>query len=245
MQEGSAPTTAYGRLAARILAQIRAGELKPGDRLPRESELSSSYDVSRNTAREALRVLASQGLVVSKRGVGGGTFVSHPSAGHITDALTTGLGLLSSADTIAVSALLEVREMIELQAAELAALRRTGEELELMRTSLFDPSDVDPSTVFHHNRSFHNLVLRATHNPLLEVVVEPVFRILEQRFSRELADASFWTRVDEDHRGILELIELRDQAGAREATRAHLRFLRATYEAIDHSRQGLDTAGPN
>lgn len=237
MQADSGPVTAYDRLASSILSQIRSGELMPGDRLPRESELSATYNVSRNTAREALRVLASQGLVTSKRGVGGGTFINHPSARHITDALSTSLGLLTSSEAISVSSLLEIREMIELQAAELAALRRTDEELDDIRRSLFDPAGVNPETVFESNQDFHNKILRATHNPLLELVVEPVFRILEQRFARELAEPAFWTRVNADHRSILELLELRDQAGAREATRAHLRYLRTAYEAIDRSRR--------
>lgn len=233
LNDGSA--TAYGRLATRILDQIRSGELKPGDRLPRESELSDAYDVSRNTAREAIRVLASQGVLVSRRGVGGGTFVEHPSAAHITETLSTSLALLASSSTISVDSLLEIREVIEPQAAELAALRRTEDELEGIRGTLFTREEVDPGTVFAHNHGFHTAVMRATHNPLFELVAEPVFRIFEGRFARDLAHESFWSQVDDDHRRILGFIELRDQAGAREATRAHLRSLREAYETIDRS----------
>lgn len=229
--------TAYERLAATIRAQILSGELGPGDRLPREPELSAAYRVSRNTAREALRALASQGLLVTKRGVTGGTFVAHPSPEHISDSLGTGIGLLATSDRISVSALLEIREMLELPAAELAALRRSDDELDALRAALFDPGDVDPARVFDSNREFHTGMLRATHNPLLEVVAEPVFRVLKERFLRESAPRQFWTQVDHDHREILGHVEVRDQAGAREATRAHLRYLRATYEDIDRDRR--------
>lgn len=232
-RSADAGATAYERLAATIRGQILAGELAPGDRLPREPDLSAVYDVSRNTAREALRALASQGLVVTKRGVGGGAFVAHPSPEHISDSLGTGLGLLATTDRVPVSALLEIREMLELPAAEMAALRRTDEELTALRAALFDPETVDPAQVFASNREFHTRMLTATHNPLLEVVAEPVFRVLKERFLRERAPHEFWTRVDHDHREILGYVEVRDQAGAREATRAHLRYLRATYEAID------------
>lgn len=230
-----AAETAYERLAATIRQQILSGELSAGDRLPREPELTDAYQVSRNTAREALRSLASQGLLVSKRGVGGGTFVAHPSPQQISDSLGAGIGLLATNDRIPVSALLDIREMLEVPAAEIAAFRRTDAELDGLRSALFDPAAVDPSHVFSSNREFHTRMLRATHNPLLEVVAQPVFRVMKERFLRENAPHKFWNRVDQDHREILGYVEVRDQAGAREATRAHLRYLRATYETIDRS----------
>lgn len=232
----SGPALASERVAQRILDGIRSGELQPGDRLPTESELSTTYAVSRNTAREAIRALAGRGYLATRRGVGGGVFITHPEPADLSEALATGLGLLTASERVSVTSLLEVREMIELHAAELAALRRTEAELEELRASITEAASPDPGGMFHHNRAFHTLVLRATHNELLEVVVEPVFRILEERFARDLAPADFRARVDDDHRDILASIELRDQAGAREAVRAHLRYLRATYEAIDRVR---------
>ncbi|WP_236790588.1 FadR/GntR family transcriptional regulator [Amycolatopsis sp. GM8] len=233
---GDTPTTAYDRLASRIRKQILSGELRPGDRLPTEPELSSAYQVSRNTAREALRALASQGLLTVKRGVSGGTFVSAPSPAQISESLQAGLALLADSTHLSVSALVEIREMLEVPAAELAARHRTEEELACIRDALFDPATVDPHTVFTHNRDFHTRVLQATHNPLIEVLAEPVFRVLKERFLREQAPPEFWVRVDEEHREILGYLESGDQAGAREATRAHLRYLRATYERIDRER---------
>ncbi|MBB2935317.1 DNA-binding FadR family transcriptional regulator [Amycolatopsis bartoniae] len=230
---GDSPGTAYDRLADRIREQILAGELKPGDRLPAEPELSAHYSVSRNTAREALRALASQGLVTVKRGVGGGTFVTTPSPAQISASLRTSLVLMADSAHLTVSALVEIREMLEVPAAEMAARHRTDEELALIREALFDPATVDPATVFTSNRNFHFRLLRATHNPLLEVLAEPVFRVLQERFQRERASRQFWVRVDAEHREIAGYLESGDQAGAREAQRAHLRYLRGTYESID------------
>jgi DNA-binding FadR family transcriptional regulator len=233
---GDTPTTAYDRLASSIREQILSGELRPGDRLPTEPELSNHYHVSRNTAREALRALASQGLLAVKRGVRGGTFVSAPSPAQISESLQTGLALLTTSTHLSVSALVDIREMLEVPAAEMAARQRTEEELDCIRGALFDPATVNPRTVFASNRDFHTWVLRATHNPLLEVLAEPVFRVLKERFLREQASAEFWVRVDQEHREILGYLESGDQAGAREATRSHLRYLRSTYERIDRDR---------
>ncbi|GAB2977963.1 FadR family transcriptional regulator [Amycolatopsis acidiphila] len=226
-------TTAYDRLASAIREEILSGALRPGDRLPTEPELSAYYRVSRNTAREAIRALASQGLVKVKRGVAGGTFVSAPSFSHISQTLRTGLALVTDGVHLTVSALMDVREMLEVPAAEFAARLRTDEELAAIRRTLFDPAEVDPGNVFDSNRDFHTCLLRATHNPLLEVLAEPVFRVLKERFLRERAPASFWAEVDREHREIIGFLECGDQAGAREANRAHLRHLRGTYERLD------------
>lgn len=231
---------AYDQLAARIRAQILSGELSPGDQLPTETELSSAYQVGRNTAREALRALASQGLLTTKRGVSGGTFVATPSAEQFSGSLHTGFALLVDSAHLPVTALLEVREMVEVPAAELAALRRTDAELDFIRETLFDPETVNPDEVFASNRDFHGRILNATHNPLLKVVVQPVFRILKERFLRQYAPAEFWYQVDSDHREILNHLEERDQAGARESARAHLRYLRRTYGQIDRYLRARD-----
>lgn len=227
------PVPAYDRLAARIRDQILSGELSPGDQLPTESELSALHQVGRSTARESLRALAGQGLLTIKRGVAGGTFVAVPSPEQISGSLRTGLALLTESSHVSMSALIEVREMLEVPAAELAALRHTDDQLAAIRQSMFDPGSVRSAPRFEITRDFHTQMLAATHNPLLELVAEPVFRILQERFLRDRAPADFWRQVDEDHREILGHVESRDQAGAREATRAHLRFLRGHYERLD------------
>jgi GntR family transcriptional regulator, transcriptional repressor for pyruvate dehydrogenase complex len=109
--------------------------------------------------------------------------------------------------------------------------------VEELRDTLFDPSTVDPETIFEHNRMFHAVLLRASGNPLVEVLARPVFRVLYERFLREQAPAPFWSEVDRDHRVILAAVAARDAAAARAATLAHLRSLRPTYMRIDRSRQ--------
>jgi GntR family transcriptional regulator, transcriptional repressor for pyruvate dehydrogenase complex len=227
---------AYDRIAARIRKQILSGELSPGDQLPTEPELSAHYQVSRNTAREAIRALASQGLLTIKRGVTGGTFVAVPSPEQLSDSLQTGLAVLAESAHVPVSALVEVREILEVPAVELAALRRTDEDLAALHAALFDPATMAPAQVWATSQNFHTRLVMAAHNPLLELVAGPVFRVLEGRFLRERAPGRFWQEVDGEHREILGYLESKDQAGAREATRAHLRSLRGTYERIDRER---------
>lgn len=233
-------STAHARVAAKIRGQILSGELRIGDRLPTETQLSAHYQVGRNTAREALRALESQGLLTTKRGTAGGTFVAHPSPLQVSESLQASLALLAESAHLPVPALIEARELLEVPAAELAALRRSDEEVTALRGTLYDPHDVDVAEVFYRNRAFHVGLLKAAHNPVLELVTGPIFSVLEERIVRDRAPAQFWRQVDRDHRDIFGYVEARDQAGAREASRAHLRILRESYIRID--REESDSA---
>lgn len=222
---------AYRDLADRLRALIVDGRLAPGDRLPVEPALSAQYGVSRGTVREALRVLSSQGLIETRRGVAGGSFVQRPDPEQISESLETSLGLLAGTGGMSVAQLLELRELLEVPAAGLAAVRRSDAHLTALRASVGRvPADSD---VYGRNRDFHTTVLDAAGNPLLGVVTRPVFQLMQTRFLRDLAPGRFWTRVDRDHREILGHLESRDADGAREATRSHLHRLRATYTRID------------
>ncbi|MGY1694709.1 MULTISPECIES: FadR/GntR family transcriptional regulator [unclassified Geodermatophilus] len=228
---------AYQELARTLREQILAGELRPGDRLPIEPELCRLHGVSRSTVREALRVLSSQHLVTTTRGVSGGTFVVHPQPGHISSYLQTSFALMAAAPGSSVRDLLEVRELLEVPAAGLAAERRTAAHLQQLRGTLFDPRTVDVDHVFQDNRNFHVTLLVAAGNPLVEAMTRPLFGVLNERFLRDQAPARFWYRVDRDHREILAAIEAGDAEAARQAQHEHLGHLRTTYTRIDRQRR--------
>lgn len=228
---------AYQELADRLKEQILSGTFAPGDRLPIEPELSAQYGVSRSTVREALRVLSSQHLVTTVRGVAGGTFVVRPEPHQISSYLQASFSLLATSRGGSVRDLLEVRDMLEVPAAGLAAHRRTAEDLTVLRESLFDPRTVDAEHVFEANRNFHVGLLRAAGNPMLEAVTRPMFGVLNERFLRVKASRRFWFRVDRDHREILEAVAAGDADRAREAQHQHLEHLRSTYTRIDRERQ--------
>jgi len=67
---GMGPETAYGRIVADLTEQIRLGRLRPGVPLPSESSIMEQYQVSRNTARRAYKVLTESGAVIKQHGVG-------------------------------------------------------------------------------------------------------------------------------------------------------------------------------
>ena len=73
---------AYIRIKNSLHASIKSGELRPGDKLPSENELSLAHNASRITIRLALKELQTQGLIYSWQGKG--TFVSQPAMGNIS-----------------------------------------------------------------------------------------------------------------------------------------------------------------
>ena len=224
---------AYHQVANEIRNRIIAGDMIPGARLPAEAELSEMFGVSRSTVREALRVVASQSLVKTTRGVTGGTFVSTPEAGEMSDYLQTSLALMASAEDVDVAELLEARMILEAPAAALAAKRRTEEHLEQLRGSIEEGTGAEPGHGFEGNRSFHQVILEASGNRLLTVVTRPVFAVLRGRFLRDEAAPSFWNRVARDHRKILEAVEAGDSVTAEAEMRRHLLQLASTYRRID------------
>ncbi len=232
----SAP--AYQELADRLREQILSGELEPGDRLPVEPDLCAMYGVSRSTVREALRVLSSERLLVTRRGVAGGSFVTRPEPEHISSYLLSSLALFR--DSGSVANLLEVRVLLEVPTAGLAAARRTPEQLEALRAALFDPGEIEREDIYTANRRFHKVLLEAANNPLLDAVTAPVFSVLESGFARNEAPDGFWVRVDRDHRDILACVEAGDSLGAERAQREHLEHLRTTYSQIDKERRRPD-----
>lgn len=216
---------AYQLLADELRNEITSGRLQPGERLPPEPELCVRTGVSRSTVREALRLLASQHLIVTTRGVTGGSFVAHPDAMQLAESLTTGLTLLNNAAEIGMADLLELRRALEVPAAGLAAARRTDEHLREIRSTLFDPEldEVDVMTRAHAD--FHAAVANATANPLFALLTRPLYQVTFGSQLIETAPEGHWRRIDADHREMLALIEARDPQGATGAARRHLDFV--------------------
>ncbi|MFL6130107.1 MAG: FadR/GntR family transcriptional regulator [Mycobacteriales bacterium] len=217
---------AYQMLADALRARILSRELLPGQRLPVEPELADEYDVSRSTVREALRVLASQGLVTTTRGVSGGSFVRYPSPEQMSDYLQASLGLFAQSEDLAVDALLEARDMLEVPAAGLAAARRSDGDLDRLRSVLARPSGTEPREIMEFARTFHETLLHVSGNAVVEALTRPVFEVLYERMLRLTALEPTWSRVKDDHRLIFEAVEAGDEEAARARMRDHLEKLR-------------------
>jgi DNA-binding FadR family transcriptional regulator len=218
-------------VAARLREQILDGALPRGARLPNEIVLAGEFGVSRATVREALRVLTAQDLIRTAKGAGGGSYVTVPSAEHVSESLRSGLGLMTAAEDVTLEELLEVRELLEVPAAELAARRRAAGHVERLRAAIpGEPLHLSTQEQFVYNADFHTIVIEACGNTLLSIAAQPIFAVLQTRLARSRLGRTFHRAINDHHREIAAAVESGDETVAGEAMYAHLVYLRPYYE---------------
>jgi GntR family transcriptional regulator, transcriptional repressor for pyruvate dehydrogenase complex len=224
---------AYRQVAEQLRGHILSGDLVSGARLPSESELARLFGASRSTIREALRILASQQLIDTTRGVTGGSFVSNPDTSSVAENLSGTLGLLVSTQNVTVPNLLQARLIVEPSAARLAAGCADEEALEALRSTIGSTSALAPSDGFVIHWDFHTTLISATGNPLLRLMCQPVNEVLRSRLNRNRIERAVWDRIDADHVEIYEAVASGDADTAERLTRQHLHSLRPLYEQMD------------
>jgi DNA-binding FadR family transcriptional regulator len=206
------------RAADRIMDMITHGRFRPGDKLPNELELAGELEISRTTLREALRILATRGLVEVRRGVG--TFVTRSQSIHADyDVLRIQNTNVNTKD------LYEMRLMFEPQAARYACLRATDEEIEtILRFGQLDEQMIrrrDPQWD-ESEQQFHNAIASATHNPFITSLL-PIFN---RAIHRGIILANESPQVSEmtiyDHRLIMQYLRERNAEGAKAAMYLHI-----------------------
>jgi GntR family transcriptional repressor for pyruvate dehydrogenase complex len=222
---------AYEQVADQLRELIMTGELTPGQRLPSEVGLAEDFGVSRATVREALRVLAAQSLIRTSKGSAGGSFVTLPTVDYISSFVHANVNLLTETEHVTLEELLEARELVEVPAARLAALRRTEEDVERLRATVPDETArLGTSEEFTYNAEFHTCMLDASRNTLLTVSAQPIFSVLQTNLARSSLGRRFHQAIHLHHVRILEAVEAGDPDGAEVEMREHLSFLRPWYE---------------
>ena len=155
-------TSLVDKIAGDLQSQIAEGKLKPGERVPPERSLCVSFGVGRTTVREALKSLTVRGLITRR---GRGVIVNDPQ-----QAAPPAVDMASLAVQINIKQLYEVRKLIEVRIAGWAAQRATEEDLLILRRSI---EPVQPEVkVGSPNRSFHDALAHAVHNPALAQVYD-------------------------------------------------------------------------
>lgn len=224
---------AYEQVADQIRAYILSGEITPDDRLPNEAALASQFGVSRPTIREALRVLSTENLIRTAKGSHGGSFVRVPDAGRISATLGANINLLSQTADVSLEEFLELRELLEVPAAQLAAKRRDEDALARLRAAVpAEPLTLAAQDQFAHNRDFHSELVKASGNTLLAIAAEPIFTVLQTHLQRSSLGEDFHRCVNDDHRAILTSLEAGDEEKASRQMHDHLLYLRPMYERV-------------
>lgn len=219
-QRQSLVTTVVEALAA----QIQSGAVKPGSRLPAESELSTLFDVSRTVVREAVARLKAEGQVETVRGQG--LFVTRPGPGHGVLRLKPPEGN----STRIASELLEFRAGLETHAAWLAASRRTETDIQALQKTLDALTTAKyESTVgggAEEDLAFHLAIARASHNTYIVQVLEYLSSTLHTAISKsrehDAGRLEFVSDADAEHRAVFNAIVEGKADEAYQAMQCHL-----------------------
>ncbi len=218
----------YEQLAERIRQQILSGALNPGDRLPTERIFARDYGVSRTVVREAVKTLQQEGLIEIKAGLG--TFVVDATDRAFSQSLSLMMSVSLSDKLLDV---VEIREILEVQMAALAAARAKPEDIDKMKSAVakMDRSLDDISEFIKQDHAFHLALAHATQNAVMPLLISSIVDLLQQLRSRTaLVDGSL-ERGQQHHKRILDAISRGDAEVAREAMQAHLRQVRRDGEA--------------
>ena len=194
-----------------IKSYIVSNELRPGDPLPSEVQLGRSLDVSRNSVREAVKVLESQGVLEIRRGTG--LFVGNFSFGSLLSHLEFGLRfeLRELVDLIQVRRILE-RGMIDiaLERIDEDQIRRLRELVEQMRLKA-ERSE----SYLEEDRAFHQLLAEPLQNPVFIKLMD-VFWLAYSKATEKYGDINHpeLDRIHRNHVDILEAVAARDSQAA-------------------------------
>lgn len=213
-------STLANRVTRQMEHLIVEGHLKPGDRLPAERELAQQFGVSRTVVREAVRALVAKGLLEVRPG--SGTVVSSPTRDAVTQSMS--LLLRTAQLEIDYDKVHEIRRILEVEIAALAAQRRTPQDLERMEEILREASEIkgDRNCFAECDVAFHAALARATHNELFSVLLDSVVDIMLKVREMGFSVPGTPARAFGYHQAILEQIKAGDPDRARQAMREHL-----------------------
>jgi len=213
-------TTLVEQVALQFQALIESGKWAVGSRIPAEPELVAELGVSRNTVREAVRALVHAGLLVPKQG--DGTYVSSASI--------LGVVLQRRVRQSSLMETLEVRYALEHEAARLAAIRRTQEDVDAMLLYLDTCEQAakakDTKTYVEADIRLHQAIVDATHNSLFIELYEQMTEALQEsvnHLTEMICCASFHQSV---HRDLVEAIMEQDPAKATNAVQRYMDHFR-------------------
>ncbi len=233
-EQGARRGPQRGNLAQGVIEalrqRIRSGEVRPGDKLPTEPQLTAEFGVSRTVIREAIAGLKADGLVEPRQGAG--VFVLEPP-------LPGGLRLHEGSAHLLSSIIetLELRSAVEIEAAGLAAERASPAQGARIRECFAEIDAViargEPSD--RADFAFHCAIAEATNNPLFPEFLGFLGRRTIPR--SQLAEVGelpegYLAQIQQEHRAIADAILRGDPSAARSAMRVHLQGSHERYQLL-------------
>jgi GntR family transcriptional repressor for pyruvate dehydrogenase complex len=215
-----------------IKALVLTGQLKPGDKMPTEKELSAKFGVSIVTVREALRGLEAFGVIEKKRGRDGGIFITS-NGNTVKDVVFTFL----TSRKFSARDVSEVRGILQPYCAKLATSRINPDQLKTLEKNIEYCEKMLNKTkriftekeffaIEERNVEFHRLLGEATGNPILALTVDYVEDfVMSYKKNTLIPDIQHSTKTIGEHRYILDCLRKGNEAETEKAMVLHLRHI--------------------
>ena len=213
------------KIVDQVKQNIASGNLKKGDKLPSERQMSEMFGLSRATIREAIKALNTLGIIECSHG--SGNYISS----NLSNSLTEPLSIMFMLEGGHPGHTLELRRAIEFAAAGSAA--RNIEETKLARLrALCDciEASTDENEKARYDFQFHREIARASGNPLLIVLLNAVETLISEHVhdarASILKDSSKEDIINRQHRDIVDALSRSSPEEAEKAVLAHIELIR-------------------
>lgn len=223
-----------------IKQMILSGQVGPGEKLPKETELATRFGLSRSSLREGVRALILAGVLKTRQG--DGTYVTSLEPHNLLEAMGLAVDFMRTNNLVE---LFEVRRLIEPAATALATARMTPDGLSRLLESLrrMDAAETVEDLV-EADDGFHGEISAATGNAALAAFLQNLYgRTMRARIWRGLAQEDAVQRTKVSYRAIYEAIFSRDAELARAAATMHIVEVESSFRRLPEPRDGVFAAG--
>ena len=219
MFQAAKQTKVFQDVVEQIQEAILDGRLTAGQTLPAERELKETFNISRGTLREALRVLEQKGLIEIKLGVGGGSVVKAVD----TDQISESLGLLIRSQKVSLNHLAQFREDVEGIVAAHAAEKHGAADIDRLKNLLtnaricVEKGASRRDAFIDIDKQIHMTMARITGNPVYISVLHSIHDNIHRYYDRFLSMEK--TELEENYNDLCDLVEAIENSDAKLARR--------------------------
>jgi GntR family transcriptional repressor for pyruvate dehydrogenase complex len=177
-------TRVFEEIATQVRARLATGHLRPGDRLPSERDLAQQLGVGRNSVREALRALEVSGILRLHKGGAGGAFIARPTGDVVVSAMQD----MYQLGAVTPEQFTEARIGLTEPVVRLACERWTEDDLQQLEANVEAATRASERGDYVSRArialEFHQILSRATRNPLLIAMTAGMLQIMERFIDR-------------------------------------------------------------
>jgi len=226
------------KVAEMMLDTILSRRLQVGDRLPSERELGEQFGVSRTVVREAVRALVAKGVIEVRSG--SGLRVAAVDAAAVTESMS----LYLRGGALDFEKVHEVRALLEVHIAGVAAERATDADLARLREvhERMERERADVEAAARDDLEFHRVIAGATQNDLYLLLMDSIGAALIDIRRENLGSGSAPMTLSQ-HESVLDRVAAGDAEGAREAMAAHLEGVADWWRKHQHATPLAGTTG--